>query len=259
MPYTVWSIWYQKTKAKQWCPLCLITMLLLWAIFIVGIVSGLFDLHMVTLQGLFIACALYMVSILIINLLIPIIAKGSQMETIQYEINSLKSDEDVFETLLRKQPYFEVSKETSKILFGNIDSDTLITVFSNPHCSPCSSMHIRLNKLLELNKNICVQYIFSSFNEELIISNKYLIGAYLQKDREAKSIYDNWFEAGKLNKEEFFRLNPMDLTHYEVNKEFQLHEQWKELSGLRATPTILVNGYKLPDNFKIEDIMYITK
>lgn len=25
---------------------------------------------------------------------------------------------------------------------------------------------------------------------------------------------------------------------------------------LRATPTILVNGYKLPDNFKVEDMRY---
>jgi len=27
----------------------------------------------------------------------------------------------------------------------------------------------------------------------------------------------------------------------------------------RATPTILVNGYKLPDNYKIEDLRYFTE
>lgn len=27
LPYTIWSIWYQKFKAKQWCPLCLIVQL----------------------------------------------------------------------------------------------------------------------------------------------------------------------------------------------------------------------------------------
>ena len=116
--------------------------------------------------------------------------------------------------------------------------------------------HKRLNELLEQNKHICVQYIFSSFNEELNISNKYLIGAYFQKNGEAKEIFDEWFEKGKFNKEEFFKLYPVNTDTQEVIREFELHERWKEQSGLRATPIILVNGYKLPDNLKIEDLRY---
>ena len=44
----------------------------------------------------------------------------------------------------------------------------------------------------------------------------------------------------------------------DVIREFDLHKQWKDQSGLNATPTILINGYKLPDNSKIEDIRYFT-
>ena len=33
----------------------------------------------------------------------------------------------------------------------------------------------------------------------------------------------------------------------------------KEKTQLRATPTILVNGYKLPDNYKIKDLKYFTE
>ena len=33
LPYSFWSIWYQKYKAKQWCVLCLVIQILLWAIF----------------------------------------------------------------------------------------------------------------------------------------------------------------------------------------------------------------------------------
>ena len=28
LPFTVWSVWYQKVKARQWCPLCLIVQIL---------------------------------------------------------------------------------------------------------------------------------------------------------------------------------------------------------------------------------------
>jgi len=36
LPYSFWSVWYQKVKARQWCPLCLIVQVLLWTIFIVN-------------------------------------------------------------------------------------------------------------------------------------------------------------------------------------------------------------------------------
>ena len=45
----------------------------------------------------------------------------------------------------------------------------------------------------------------------------------------------------------------------ESEVEFQKHESWKEKTKLRATPTITVNGYKLPVNYKIEDLRYFTE
>ena len=44
-----------------------------------------------------------------------------------------------------------------------------------------------------------------------------------------------------------------------IEVEFQKHESWKAKTQLRATPAIIVNGYKLPDNYKIEDLRYFTE
>ena len=40
LPYSFWSVWYQKVKARQWCPLCLIVMVQLWCIFAIGLLFG---------------------------------------------------------------------------------------------------------------------------------------------------------------------------------------------------------------------------
>jgi len=93
------------------------------------------------------------------------LSRGNGVENIRQEINSIKANEEVFKALLQKQPFYEVSKTDSQILFGNPD----------------------------------------------------------------------------------------------VEAEFQKHEAWKEKTQLRATPTILVNGYKLPDSYKIEDLKYFTE
>lgn len=44
-----------------------------------------------------------------------------------------------------------------------------------------------------------------------------------------------------------------------IEAEFQKHESWKQKMQLHATPTILINGYQLADNYKIEDLKYFTE
>jgi hypothetical protein len=43
-----------------------------------------------------------------------------------------------------------------------------------------------------------------------------------------------------------------------IEQEFLFHQEWKEKTQLRATPTVLINGYVLPDKYKIEDLKYFT-
>lgn len=258
LPYTFWSIWYQKFKAKQWCTLCMTVLLFLWGIFITNLTFGYIDFSSISVLNLFVAGGIYIIFILSINIFVPIIGKSLNINSIRYEINSIKANEEVFRSLLIKQPYFEVNKFTSSLLFGDKESNNLITIFSNPHCNPCAKMHKKVNRLLEYNKNICVQYILSSFHESLNISSEYLIGVYQQRNGDIKQIFDDWFENGNYKNEEFFRKYPIEIYNSNIDYEFEKHKQWKEKSGLTATPTILINGYKLPDNFKIEDMRYFS-
>ena len=85
-----------------------------------------------------------------------------------------------------------------------------------------------------------------------------MIAAYLQKEQsEFERIISDWFEKGKPLKEQFFENMQLNIENTEIEVEFQKHESWKEKTQLRATPIILVNGYKLPDNYKIEDMRYL--
>ena len=261
LPYTVWSIWYQKVKAKQWCQLCLIVQVLLWAIFILNGIFGYWQLPGFDLQDMLIAGCLYALPIFTFNLLIPKLSEGNQVEQLRQEINSIKANEDVFKALLIKQPHYEVNPDDSQILFGNPDAGLWITILTNPFCNPCAKMHKRVEKFLhETNNKVCVQYIFSSFKPDLNFANKYLIAAYLEKEQnEFEGIIADWFEKGKILKEDFFKDLHLNMENPAIEAEFQQHESWKEKTQLRATPTILVNGYQLPGNYKIEDLRYFTE
>jgi thiol-disulfide isomerase/thioredoxin len=258
LPYTFWSVWYQKFKAHQWCPLCLIVQSLLWVIFFINLGFGLVHIPAISIVDILITGLLYLIPILSINMLVPELGQKRKMEQVTQELNSIKADENVFSTMLKKQSHYEVSKEVSSVLWGNKDSETLVTILTNPHCNPCAKMHKRIEQVLNETNNLCVQYIFSSFSEELKDSNKFLTSIYLNKEeQEKKTIYSDWFEGGKNKREEFFKTCPVDTNTVSVTDEFTKHQSWIDKTGLRATPTILVNGYKLPDNYKIEDLKYL--
>jgi protein-disulfide isomerase len=263
LPYSFWSVWYQKMRAKQWCPLCLIVQVLLWFIFILNLLFGYIQLPELSFAGL-VSClfvgSTYLIAMLIFNLMTPNFSSGEGMENINQEINSMKANEDIFKLLLSQQPYYEVSKADSQILFGNPDANMLITILTNPFCNPCAKMHTRVEQLLEKTKDeICVQFIFSSFQPDLDYANQYLNAIYLEKDKETMlQLFNAWFAGGKMQRERFFENLQLDLSNPAVASEFQKHETWKEKTQLRATPTILVNGYKLPNNYKIEDLRYLT-
>jgi len=217
LPYSFWSVWYQKVKARQWCPLCLIVQVLLWLIFIVNCISGYIQIPPINYSiihlfyySIFVVC-IFAVSIFSFNLLIPIISRGKGLEQTRQEINSIKANEDVFKALLKEQPVYEVSKEDSQILFGNPEAGLMVTILTNPFCNPCARMHKRIEKLMqETNRNICVQYLFSSFSPDLEYAVKGLIAAWLNRCHPAldagspEQIITGWFEKGKPLKEKFF-------------------------------------------------------
>jgi protein-disulfide isomerase len=173
-------------------------------------------------------------------------------------MNSLKADEDVFMTLLKKQPCYETSDFDSIIRFGSPDSKLRLTILSNPYCNPCAAMHKRIEELLQkMENNISVQYIFSSFGENLNSTNKYLIAACLSdKTNSPMQILNDWFEKGKGLKDDYFKSLSLNMDNPAIEVEFQKHETWKDKTQIRATPTVFLNGYKLPDIYRIEDLQH---
>ena len=168
----------------------------------------------------------------------------------------MKTREEVFKALLEKQPYYPIDTRNSSILFGNPDALLRISILTNPHCGPCAHMHTRVEKLLQkMGDKMCVQYIFSAFSDNLLKSNRFLIATYQNESRaKTEEIYHRWYEKEKNCADTYMQSLGYDITSDSVAEELSRHVQWKETNKLSATPTILVNGYLLPEHYQIEDL-----
>ena len=259
LPYTLWSVWFQGYKVKQWCPMCLIVMCIFWLVFILNLLSGnLYGLSVISSSSLWMIL-LYGLPFLIIHQLVCVLTESYSKQRVAFEMNAIKLNENVFMSLLRQNRHYEVTHSTSRILFGNVHAKNLITVLTNPQCEPCAHTHIKIGELLhKTGDKFCVQYIFSSFKESLCISNKMLISAYMRENEiDCKVIYDVWFKGGKNHKEIFFKEYDLQINNI-VEEEFNNHQNWIRQCKLRTTPTVLINGYIFPEQYKIEDLILLS-
>ena len=261
LPYSFWSVWYQKFRAKAWCPMCIIVQILFWALFIVNLLWNFVRMPAFSILSILSIGLIYGVPLLLINLLLPYQVITQRLINVTQQFNSLKMNEKVFVGLLRDQKKYEVD-EVSTIEFGNSDAKNTITVFSNPHCEPCARMHRKIEKLLEdTHNNFRIQYILSSFDNTLDCSCEFFIFINKRYPREERNkIYNEWFDYGKYNKENFFEKYSFDINDKTMSEEYERHLEWKKKTKLRATPTVMFNGYELPAIFfhELDKLVFFT-
>lgn len=260
LPYSFWSVWYQKYKIKRWCPLCLVVQILLWIVFVVNLFFTWIIIPHFTLLNVILTGCIYIAPLLIINALLPKLEKERYAEYLEDELCRLKLKPEVFKALIYQQPRYKVDFSTSKILWGNKDANVIITIVTNPHCYYCAKMHEQVeNLLIKTNSKVCVQYIFFPIKEKYESSNNFLVSVFLSdriSEREKNAIYDKWFKEGRMNQEEFLKNYNVKTDQEIVQSELQNHEKWEGLKSVDGTPTIFINGYQLPYQYGINDLIY---
>ena len=261
MFYGVWSIYYQWRIAKSWCVLCVISQIVIWLIGIIAIISCISAPLTFGVISSLLSCMAFGICIMAVHhYAIAHSAEKGRTQAIQ-KYRALKANSKVANTLIEDGDFYETSLEDSSILFGNKAAKMRITILSNPHCNPCARMHERIDKLLDLcSDNICIQYIFSSFSEQLEDSSRYLIYCYDMNDIQAsRKAFTKWFKGEKANHEDITRKYSAQIHNEKVEEELTKHKEWRQRTKLMATPTILVNGFELPAEYEIQDLAMIAE
>lgn len=259
MFYGVWSIYYQWRIAKSWCILCVISQIIIWLIGIIAIISCISAPFTFGVISSLLPCMAYGICIMAVHhYAIAHAAEKGRIRAVQ-KYRALKANSKVANALIENGECYETSLEDSSILFGNTEAKMRVTILSNPHCNPCARMHKHVENLLRLSGGeICIQYIFSSFNENLEDSNRYLIFCYFEYGQdEALSKFADWYLKDKFNYEKVVKKNAAHIHTIKIEREMERHREWRNRTSLIETPTILVNGYKLPDEYEIEDLAMI--
>jgi len=260
LPYTIYSIYYQAIVAKQWCVLCCTVQALLWLEFIT--VSSSLSLP---LSGISTA----EISLLVITIVLPIAAwilikplllNAQQIHPLKVQLQKFKYNAEMFNAALSAQPKYTQPEEEWSIILGNKAAQNVITMVTNPYCPPCARTHKLLHELLEQRENLQARIVFTASNTDDDIKtpvSRHLMTLHGLPDKTivVKALYD-WYEQKQKNYESWAKIYPTQLNEAEYNK-INRQKAWCELAEVSVTPTMLLNGYKLPDQYQLSDLKYM--
>jgi protein-disulfide isomerase/uncharacterized membrane protein len=259
LPYTVYSFGYQ-FRNKNWCILCCTVQILLIAEALGFAVSPLryfdFSIKDLSLTSLFLCFA---IPIIIWAFLKPFFLQAAQLTPLKQQLKKFKFNSDLFKQALKNQPRYAVENDLMPIILGNPDAETIITMVSNPYCGPCGNAHQTLSEWMKTRKDLQFKFVFTTADDDDDARTQVARHATALSQLKDKSIVENalndWYHPST-KYEDWILKYPVDLNKTVENATAR-QKEWCELAEIEFTPTILVNGFKLPDPYRLEDIKYL--
>jgi uncharacterized membrane protein/glutaredoxin len=267
LPYTFYSIYYQARVAKKWCVLCCTVQALLWLEFIPLLAylpvrrAGFSPLS--PGEGWGEASVLFIAFVLPVALWVlakPMLLQLQQVHPLKQQLQQFKYNSELFYNTLTAQPKYTQPDEEWSIVLGNAEAENIITMVSNPYCPPCAKTHKLLHDLLGQQPGLQARIVFTATNTDEDIKtpisrHMMTLNGLPDKAIVKQALYD-WYEQKQKNYEAWAKAYPAELNETEYNK-INKQKAWCELAEVIATPTMLLNGYRLPSVYQLTDLKYM--
>jgi uncharacterized membrane protein len=263
-PYTLFSVYYQWKVVKQWCPLCLMVQAVLLLEIIWSIINFWLRLPIAFLPIAY--CLLpiaYCISLPIVlwYIIKPLLLKAKDEPLYKAAYKRLLYNPETFNHLLQQQATAPNGYQNIGITIGNPDAVNTIIKVCNPYCGPCAKAHAAIDEILHNNKNVKLKLIFTASNDENDrrgIAAKHLLAIAGNNDEiKTQQALDDWYLADKKDYYAFAAKYPMNGELKQQEKQIDIMGEWCKEAGITATPTLFINGKKLPETYSINELKYI--
>ncbi len=262
--YIPFSIYYQWRVVKQWCPLCLavqatLTIELFWS---AANFWSSKSIYPSLTTGVLLAIGFSLLFPLITwYLLKPLLYAAKDAPLYKNAYKRLLYNPEIFNGLLHQQQQAPDGWQTMGIDIGNPEAANTIIKVCNPYCGPCAKAHPVLEEIIEHNKDVKVKMIFTATNAETDRANKpvkhLLAIAAKQNAQQTEKALDEWYMADKKDYEAFAAKYPMNGELQQQGSKLEHMGAWCKEAEITATPTIFVNGRRLPETYNINELKNI--
>jgi len=252
VPYPLFSIYYQGFVLKRWCPMCLGVQLILIIEFILLLPR--FSQFSFSFNALSDLSLIFLITGIIYTLFILFTREKISNEMHYYKYLGFKKNPDILRILLYNQMHYDIPLTETSLVFGEKNARLKITAFLSLHCSHCARAFEKIRNMLKEEEDILINLVLMTSDNKMLTTlyNYQRAG----EDKESLRIMDQWFNA-----DPFSRTRVTDGLCIPEDNDIsgKISEENGSLfkgCNVMGTPAFIINGYKLPDQYDIDDIKY---
>lgn len=253
--FPVYSIYYQGFRLKKWCPFCLVVQAALIAEFFILLpMLGLISISIVDLLRL----AAFFSLVTSVWILYKSYYELSQDYISEHRsFLRFKSNPGIFRFLLQKNGYTDIPEDPGSLVFGNPDAPITVTAFLSINCNPCAGAFKEIKALIDNTDKVKICVILMVKHQEQKLA-EHISHLYTTEGQEQAFEYLlRWYASTREGKNAI--LKPLPGEFPEIEKIANSNKEFFKQFKITGTPTIYVNGYKFPRQFKVSDIDYFTE
>lgn len=269
IPAVLLSIYYQYAKIKTWCRLCLAVagiLVIQAGMFIYAYSISLFAIENFSINAVAISGTLFIVinsAVILLKSKLISLNKAIQNEM---QANRVKLNPQVFSDLLYRERQTDTTPFEEEIRMGNPDTPIQLVMASNLFCNPCKMMHTKLTELIDMypeKVSLSIRILpVNMQNKEEVNPRDYFIGYWLTNIRGEKNeslrtsnLISDWFETKDINAfMAQYSLGTESENSRVLTELLDKHDAWVKNAQITKTPTLLMNGYEIPNGYDIEDL-----
>jgi len=258
LPYLAFSLYYQRFVIKQWCPLCL-GVLICIAILPFSAYWNKYYSQPVFFKDLYFPILGIAFSGLVSFLIFYMLWKWGivwrNRRWLYKTYTGLRLSPKVFETMVEAERTISHAYKDLGVTLGNPQGRVQLLEVCNPFCSPCAEAHKELHLLLQENKEVGLQILFL-YPIESCERTPIPTFLSLKDDARLPEALSSWFISEDKNVQSFNEKYNSQLNLEIVQKHLQAMADFCKAEKINATPTIFVNGHKLPSLYSVKDLRY---
>jgi len=255
--YMPFSIFYQYKVVGQWCRLCLFVQAVLFLNLCLALRFGNFAVNFSTANSIFfIGCAIF--PVLLWYSLKPVIVKAKDADKFLAAYKRLFTRQDVFNLTLADQDEAPDGWQNLGIQKGNPDAENIILKVCSPACGHCFTSHAVFNEILSDNDNVKLVILYDIKKEEGNIRRlpvRHFLALSEHRNGKQTEAMDYWYLNENRNYDTLKQNFPADEGLLEKqDAKINAMREWCLTAEIQYTPTVFINGKKLPSTFNLSDL-----
>lgn len=256
-PIIAISIYYQAFVIKQWCKFCIVVQIIILAEIALAFFAGFFNnfnIFDASLLGF-----LFFVPIIAWKFLKPLLENQKEVNLHKRGLKKIKNNPNVLEGLLVKSRKIETSTEGLGISIQNKEAKYHVIKVCNPYCGPCAKAHPVLESLVNAGKiNLQILFTAKSVEDRMgkPVSHFLAIDSKNEKHNTQKAL-DDWYLAEHKDYDLFANKYPINGELEQQKNKIEAMRIWCDNENITHTPTIFINGYELPKEYTVKDLVEV--